>query len=285
MSAHYPPVGRCIYCGATAFAPDSDRRLAPEHIIPYALGGDVELPEASCRACERVTGNIESIALNSHLLSVRRTLGLHSRTKKSKRKPQKLTIMRGGRSTKIEVTDEQSPAVLFLPVLNEAPILRELPYRGHPNDLLLDYYQYYFDANARTIMHDLDVEALLSPPLDMLIWLRLVAKVAHAWTVAELGIDGFVPLLADILRNPDRNAHAIQNYVGGSPFMPRDRRGHAVNISRHTVNGTTFVIADVTLFAALDAPTYRVAVGYVRGSKPPVLPEKQPMVFSFARSR
>ncbi len=36
------PIGRCIYCGGR-------KGLLDEHIIPYGLGGNLVLPEASCK--------------------------------------------------------------------------------------------------------------------------------------------------------------------------------------------------------------------------------------------
>src|SRR3954447_14879910 len=43
----YPPVGFCIYCGTRK------GDLRRENIIPFGLGGNLILPKASCRDCER----------------------------------------------------------------------------------------------------------------------------------------------------------------------------------------------------------------------------------------
>src|ERR1700730_18119661 len=75
----YKPVGRCIYCGSLEYSTDSSRPLAEEHIIPLALGGDRILPEASCRKCERITGNFEQMALRGVLRGARVSLGLRSK--------------------------------------------------------------------------------------------------------------------------------------------------------------------------------------------------------------
>jgi hypothetical protein len=47
----FPPVKCCIYCGA------QDCKLGDEHIIPQALGGNMILPAAACRECERMVGS------------------------------------------------------------------------------------------------------------------------------------------------------------------------------------------------------------------------------------
>lgn len=280
MPDAYPPVGQCIYCGATEYAPGSSRSLATEHVIPYALGGDILLPEASCQTCERVTGRIESIGLNAHLLSARRAMGLHSRTPKAKQKAQSLSVVKDGLLQDFQFPDEDYPSVLFLPYFNEAPILRELPYRGHPNDMMLGIYYYFFDQNAQVLLSQIAPDALISPPLDTLVWRRMIAKIAHATAVAELGMKAFAPLLSEVLLDPNRHAYDVQDYVGGSPIVPRTRTGHNLTISREIINGQILFVVDVTLFSVLDAPSYRVAVGYEVGAKQPVLPRKRPIILN-----
>src|SRR5271165_2543948 len=55
----YEPIGRCIYCGAKRYTSnDPLAKLGDEHIIPLAFGGNLLLPEASCRACEKITSRI-----------------------------------------------------------------------------------------------------------------------------------------------------------------------------------------------------------------------------------
>lgn len=55
----YPPVGRCIYCGT------KEGDLTDEHIVPFALGGNMILPKASCIPCQRIINQeIETPTLN-----------------------------------------------------------------------------------------------------------------------------------------------------------------------------------------------------------------------------
>lgn len=49
----YPPAGACIYCGVT------NCELTLEHILAFSLGGRFELPEASCKTCQRATSAYE----------------------------------------------------------------------------------------------------------------------------------------------------------------------------------------------------------------------------------
>jgi hypothetical protein len=45
-------IGKCIYCGAT-------ENLEIEHAFPESLNGDLELLDASYRACAVITGKFE----------------------------------------------------------------------------------------------------------------------------------------------------------------------------------------------------------------------------------
>lgn len=78
----YPAVGRCIYCGADRYSSFSGRQLAEEHIVPLALNGDLELPEASCLRCERITGRNEQLALQGAYRALRHRLKYPHRHKK-----------------------------------------------------------------------------------------------------------------------------------------------------------------------------------------------------------
>jgi 5-methylcytosine-specific restriction endonuclease McrA len=51
----FNPVGCCIYCGNDG----GKEGLRTEHIISYSSGGKAELPEASCRNCERITSYLD----------------------------------------------------------------------------------------------------------------------------------------------------------------------------------------------------------------------------------
>src|SRR5665213_1960681 len=60
----FPPVGACIYCGAT-------EGLTKEHIIPLGLGGQFVLPAASCPACSKITSDFERKVLRGFMLDGR----------------------------------------------------------------------------------------------------------------------------------------------------------------------------------------------------------------------
>ena len=79
---YYPPVGRCIYCGAT----EDSTALTDEHIVARALGGKLILQKASCSDCNRIVGaGIEQKCFRHMLEPLRDGLGLAYRRRKKDR--------------------------------------------------------------------------------------------------------------------------------------------------------------------------------------------------------
>jgi hypothetical protein len=92
---------------------------------------------------------------------------------------------------------------------------------------------------------------------------RFIAKIAHSYAVAELGIGSFIPFLTRAIRG-DRPMN-LSRYVGG-PFMPQPiiptQREHVIHIAEcKTRRGENYVMARVRLFAPFNLPVYDVVVG------------------------
>src|SRR4051794_2543668 len=106
----YPPVGRCIYCGETKL-PRGVLRFGNEHIIPLALGGNLVLPEASCRECEKIINReIENPILRQEWGHLRTRRDFPSRNK-ALRKHRTHLMMRGtdGAPIPIPIKDHSTP--------------------------------------------------------------------------------------------------------------------------------------------------------------------------------
>lgn len=65
-------VGECIYCGCK-------KELSTEHIIPYGLGGEHVLLNASCSDCAQITSEIEFEVLHKQVMQLRAEYDLPSR--------------------------------------------------------------------------------------------------------------------------------------------------------------------------------------------------------------
>src|ERR1700723_614475 len=78
----FGPVGRCIYCGDDG----SNDKLRSEHLVPFSLGGNAELLEASCRKCEDVTKRFEQHCARAIFGQFRVKSGVQTRNPKERPK-------------------------------------------------------------------------------------------------------------------------------------------------------------------------------------------------------
>lgn len=87
-----------------------------------------------------------------------------------------------------------------------------------------------------------------------------LAKVAHAFASAELGINAFEPCLCDMIRNRDLSNRAM--FIGGGEGneLPAAEL-HEVGFDREIGIDAETIVVRVRLFAVLGTPTYHVAVG------------------------
>ena len=104
----YDPIGHCIYCGATEF-PGGAGRFSDEHIFPYALGGRMVLPEASCDTCAKIiNGQIESPFMRNEWGHLRAKQKFPTR-KPQKRRTQIRIRNRTGEHLSIPIRDHSTP--------------------------------------------------------------------------------------------------------------------------------------------------------------------------------
>jgi hypothetical protein len=93
------------------------------------------------------------------------------------------------------------------------------------------------------------------------IFCQMLAKIAHSYAVAELGVSTFAPLLLDLILKADELDAA--NFVGG--FIGTDEKFTLFDgtspheLLLHNSDGTVIVL--IQLSADLGAPVYQVAVG------------------------
>jgi hypothetical protein len=268
-------IGHCIYCGRRDYADGETRKLGDEHVVPFGLNGDILLTDASCQACERITGHVETITL-SHLIGPRRLMGLQSRTRPAKQ-PKTLPIFAiepgGGRGRKVQIEVDDFPTALFMLPLAAPPILSLVA--GRPVESpSAPPFVHWFRYDGALLLEKYGVGHWATQPLDMRYFCRMLAKIGHAFATFELGVGGFTPILTDIIRDPDRSARTAIGFVGGLPSPPTPPRSlHHLSVGRAAIaGGPTFVIVRIHLFAQLGAPVYSVVVGVPPGDPVPDLP-------------
>lgn len=91
---------------------------------------------------------------------------------------------------------------------------------------------------------------------------RMLAKIAHSFAVAELGLDKFEPRLVSLITRGDIST---MNLVGGDDALNDGERPsealHELALGYQRINGTAYVVARIRLFASSGGPFYSVVVG------------------------
>jgi hypothetical protein len=265
------PVEMCIYCRK----PSAEAVLTDEHTIPDGLGGDLVLPAASCERCAAKTSRIETHFLREVLQFQRAILGIHSR----KRKARKHVI-------KVVRSDEKSGQEIELPIDENVPFVFPFMTTDGIAGLL---------RGARPDEETM-LRVSLFGPQDWneqgKKWLggtgsyrwghrmhpgiigQALAKIAHAYACARLGVGGFTPFLAGYIvdREPPFDGYHISCHSSEGLQEPL----HYIDIQkayarRWTILGTTeewVYVVFLRLFACRPSPSFLVIVGRPAGEIP-----------------
>lgn len=213
------------------------------------------MPRASCRKCEAITGRIEQIALRGMLGPLRARLNLPTRNKKERPQQLALEIIRPDGTTEMRNVEVRDYPQYLLTFLMPPPGL--LDGREPQESITLE---------PRLITSQRPDEtytewraSLVSQPWA---FLRMLAKIAHAFAVAELGwekFDTFTPLLKEIIL--DTSAY-VSHFIGrvadsdGAPKVLHWLHGHLI-----AQGNREYFVVDVSLFTSMKAPVFRVVVG------------------------
>jgi hypothetical protein len=228
-------VGRCIYCADGVGEGD-------EHIIPYSLNGTQILPRASCHDCERITSYIDGFAAREVFYQVRSSDGMQTRTGLPDEFPVILNFS-DGRQERVMVPADIHPATLVLPRFEPPGLLS-----GRKPDGNFRFQRTAWMRESDAFDEFKRSRGAISAEVDVSIkpqqLSRVLAKIAHSFAVAQLGLGGFTPLLLDLIHK-----RAVENApVGSDPTRPPPAVGvmHELSIVSHE----TFVVVRIRLFAS-----------------------------------
>jgi hypothetical protein len=253
----YKAVWACIYCSDGTVKEATKRNLGKEHIIPFGLGGNQILPRSSCKKCGRITGAVEQTC--QHMILGPTRIRLDLPTRRPEDRPTELTMVmqhRDGRIEERKVLASEFPLVIPRITLPPPGILTgDKPHNrlvgeswiGTPND----------EVRKRVVDGGPGIRVAT---FNNHVFCQMLAKIAHAYAVAEWGIYSFRPLLLDLILGRTETA---SHWVGGDMTVkPADPGGlHKMQLKREILLGTEYVIAYITLFCMFGAPEYRVVVG------------------------
>ena len=252
----YDPVGRCIYC-----QDDGSSKLSDEHIIPFSLNGTQVLPQASCRKCARITSYLDGFIARSVFYQARTGAGVQTRTRLPDEFPAILTF-EDGHEERVMVPADVHPATLVLPHFAQPDYLSG---RAPDGNFRFTYTTWMrssaaFDEfmNAKGAK-SAEVETSIKPQQ----FSRVLAKIAHSYAVARLGLNGFAPLLLDLIHG--RRVTNAPELVGSDPETPVPASGivHELHLTPHP----KFVVVRIRLFASSSIegehsmPVYLVVAG------------------------
>jgi hypothetical protein len=256
-------IGVCVYCG-------SRDKLSDEHVLPYALGGNLVLQRASCEACRIITGSLEQKLLRGHWWPQRYRTGLQSRTKHKERMPVGITIIQesGSELSAQLPLEEQTVFIEFgmaAPSVLQGRIAEGEPFSTVPTMRFLGKYpNSYFVGDQR---HWLKSKEQIRLPIDFsaVELTRFLAKVAHCYALSKRGMDCcsefFLPKI--VLGHTD----GASTYVGGASSEVIGKRlpGNELHALLDRRNGD-FLTVYIQLFRLIGdpPPIYEVVVGRIR---------------------
>lgn len=244
----------CIYCGST------ERERTREHIIAYALGGDVTIPKGSCRSCQRITHKFETAVLRGPMQMVRFIHDLPSRTKHHdvpKAVPLLVTIDEEERI--IEVPRNEAPILLAFPTFEEPTYLAgiESPIRMNAGIVTVNFGVALEDVAKRLKAKNIKI---VSEEYALVEFAQMVAKTAYA--------NAYVNGQIDRLKNPNALTSAILHkpntigkFVGTLSGLYLKREGYIHYLGIHERKEPRVLYSTVQFFAYMGAPTYIVVMG------------------------
>lgn len=239
----YASVDICIYCGAT-------EGLSDEHIIPLGLGGRLVLPRASCGKCAALTSAFEGTVLRTMFGPLRMFYDM-PRRRKSKRPatlPLKVKQRAGDDWTHLEVEREQYPFLVLIPYLSTPTFPA-----GRRSDTGPGASRFWirgasigegFKPHLQDLCDKLSVRAVM-PTAEARVpeFCLMLAKIAHAYAVAECGRDAaewILPaaiLARDVSRHGDGLDHASDAGIAAASRTRPGRGSRAMSVGSRAIAG------------------------------------------------
>lgn len=253
----YDPLGYCMYCGSTD-------ELSSEHIVPYGLGGNIELPDSSCKECAKITSLVERRVLRGPMRAVRVLLGIQSRNKhKEAPEPTRPTIVSKKPEENSFQTPDKFPILLHFPDFGIPSLLD--PLKSQSGISVVGTWTLAFGGDVNWQAKMVNV-ASVHYPEEAQPWhalARMIAKIGFGMAQA-VGLLAEVkstrPIVGSILGHTDD----IGKYVGtlSAPLEPWPGQLHRIAVMKDLEKG--LLIADIQLFSENPTPRYGVILGVLK---------------------
>lgn len=250
------PVGSCVYCGST-------ENLTDEHVVPFALGGNLILPKASCEACAKITSLFERRVTRGFMLPARTVAGLPTRRPKERPTSFGMEVGAPDDLRQVEFSVAGFPAFLQLPHFAKPGFFSGPPYK---TGVVIDGIDtIHFGKDPRELAGEMGITSMRqTATIAATDFARMIAKIAYCSAIVEYGplpLDG-CPVLPFILGSADDG----NVWVGSADFQTElERRGahvvlYTVPMRSDANPKETILLSRVKLFANAGARGYEVIV-------------------------
>lgn len=254
------PVGECIYCG------EREAPLTDEHIIPDGLGGNLLLTKSSCVKCAKIIGAYEQFILRKMLGGARHLTGIKSLKSIRKKQAKPDTV-------RIDVDSDRAKS-RFVSLEQEPPYIIPLFLTDSWPGMLLHPPSSHLGVRANFIM-PLDVvdrarkfagpkkKLTFGVLINFVTFSQMLAKIAHSFAVAKIGLSSFEPFLCDYILH---GSPQIRTDLIGSHETEEFYSLHDIQLQRYTSNNVMppvdYWLCTVRLFSSVGGtPSYTIVVG------------------------
>jgi hypothetical protein len=261
-----PMQGRCIYCRKEP----PDVQLTREHIIPDGIGGNLVLPDGSCRECANIFKEFEGPVMTTSFGMARDSMRLRSKKRRGRARRHRTTYAtldhEGRRGT-----EEYYPINPFMPslVVTAGHNVRARILTGETGPVAPIAVS-MCTLRSDNIPHSRTIAALIDPAGMA----RFVAKIAHCYAVAAFGIDGFLPYLVDFIKGPgSKYTYTNPHLIGSVPRQVDPSALHKISVRVVEQIGSQLpmmpahkkqlVVVTLSLFCPYDVPDYEIVAGEI----------------------
>ena len=241
-------VNECIYCG-------SKEQLTDEHIVPFALGGNFILPKSSFKSCAAITSLDERKVLKGFMLKGRIVANMPTRRKKDRPTHLKTMLLdEYDNVTEIDLPVSEGVATIHLPIVEPPAILTGATFNSTVEFKGIDTIHVGKNPVQVASTHG-KTGIRFEDKIDLNAYLRIIAKIAHAYHVANLGLfsRSESPLLPLILSK----AKGLNNWIGNAGKAPNnasDDCGQILWCTHHNVKNINYTC--LKMFASNPGGTY-----------------------------
>lgn len=257
----------CIYCGVSG----TREKLSKEHIIPFSLGADAVLKEASCSDCARITRGFEHHVARNIYGDHRIHRGVQTRHPEQRPTTLPLRVIRGGIETSYDLPISNHLYFQSVPVWAAPGYMRDALPQIEFEGLNAHLYWHVPDNIRETLgigPRDIVEVRPNAVNVDANQFGRALAKFAYCHAIGALGYGSFAPLdLQELIlgRYP-----YISYYVGSDLSLPpppvRDGPEHEITLLEVPIRGERVLWSKIRLFAKdgtrdRGMPIYAVIIG------------------------